>query len=142
MSPASRAAPARPSSPTSEVLNVRDYLNDGGKALVAGKFALQSGWDEFLFNPLGAPPNPFCKSNQTDPSGDDDPPGQNFNCVKLSNDFQQYWLGAYLPVTAAADTDSGGGAAVPGGRCAVRQRGVHASTARTRPRTRTTSTRS
>ncbi|MET0603553.1 MAG: M14 family zinc carboxypeptidase [Baekduia sp.] len=89
-----------------EVLNVRDYLNDGGKALVAGKFALQSGWDEFLFNPLGAPPNPFCKSNQTDPSGDDDPPGQNFNCVKLSNDFQQYWLGAYLPVTAAADAEA------------------------------------
>jgi hypothetical protein len=89
-----------------EVLDVRDYLNDGGKALVAGKFALQAGWDEFLFNPLGAPPNPFCKSNQTDPSGDDDPPGQNFNCVKLSNDFQQYWLGAYLPVTAAADTDA------------------------------------
>jgi len=89
-----------------EVLNVRDYLNDGGKALVAGKFALQSGWDELLFNPLGAPPNPFCKSNQTDPSGDDDPPGQNFNCVKLSNDFQQYWLGAYLPVTAADSTDA------------------------------------
>jgi hypothetical protein len=90
----------------SEVLNVRDYLNDGGKALVAGKLALQAGWDELLFNPLGAPPNPFCKSNQTDPSGDDDPPGQNFNCVKLSNDFQQYWLGAYLPVTAAADADA------------------------------------
>jgi hypothetical protein len=89
-----------------EVLNVRDYLNDGGKALVAGKLALQSGWDEFLFNPLGAPPNPFCQTNQTDPSGNDDPPGQNFNCVKLSNDFQQYWLGAYLPVTAAATTEA------------------------------------
>jgi hypothetical protein len=89
-----------------EVMNVRDYLNDGGKLLVAGKFALQGGWDEFLFNPLGAPPNPFCRSNQTDPNGDDDPPGQNFNCVKLSNDFQQYWLGAYLPITAAADNDS------------------------------------
>ena len=34
-----------------EVLNVRDYLNDGGKALVAGKFALQSGWDELLVQP-------------------------------------------------------------------------------------------
>ena len=89
-----------------EVLNVRDYLNDGGKALVAGKFALQGGWDQLLWNPLGAPPNPFCKSNQADPSGDDDPPGQNFNCVVLSNDFQQYWLGAYLPVGAAADIDS------------------------------------
>jgi Zinc carboxypeptidase/Immune inhibitor A peptidase M6 len=88
-----------------EVLNVRDYLNDGGKALVAGKLALQGGWDQLLWNPLGAPPAPFCKSNQTDPSGDDDPPGQTFNCVVLSNDFQQYWLGAYLPIGAAADTD-------------------------------------
>jgi hypothetical protein len=25
--------------------------------------------------------------------------------VGVSNDFQQYWLGAYLPITAAADTD-------------------------------------
>lgn len=88
-----------------EVINIRDYLNDGGKALVAGKYALQGGWDQLLWNPLGAPPNPFCKSNQTDPSGNDDPPGQNFNCVVLSNDFQQYWLGAWLPIGAAADTD-------------------------------------
>ncbi|HWH96163.1 MAG TPA: M14 family zinc carboxypeptidase, partial [Baekduia sp.] len=89
-----------------EILGVRAYLNDGGKALVAGKFALQGGWDQFLWNPLGAPPNPFCKSNQTDPSGNDDPPGQNFNCVVESNDFQQYWLGALLPIGAAADPDA------------------------------------
>jgi hypothetical protein len=89
-----------------ETLNVRDYLNDGGKALVAGKLALQGGWDQVLFNPLGAPPNPFCKSNAPDPGGNDDPPGQNFNCVQESNDFQQYWLGAWLPIAAAADTDA------------------------------------
>ncbi len=34
-----------------EILGVRDYLNDGGKALVAGKFALQGGWDQFLLQP-------------------------------------------------------------------------------------------
>ena len=89
-----------------EILGIRDYLNDGGKALVAGKFALQGGWDQFLFNPLGAPPAPFCKSNQVDPSGNDDPVGQLFNCVAVSNDFQQYWLGAYLPIGAAVGTDS------------------------------------
>ena len=89
-----------------EVLAARDYLNDGGKLLVAGKFALQGGWDQFLYNPLGAPPNSFCKSNQTQGNGDaDDPAGQNYNCVGVSNDFQQYWLGAYLPITAAADND-------------------------------------
>jgi len=90
-----------------EILAVRDFLNEGGKALVAGKFALQGAWDQLLYNPLGAPPNPFCKSNQTQGNGDaDDPPGQETNCVAVSNDFQQYWLGAYLPITAAADPDA------------------------------------
>ena len=41
-------------------------MNEGGKLLVAGKFALQGGWDQFLYNPLGpTPPKPPCKSNQT-----------------------------------------------------------------------------
>jgi hypothetical protein len=85
-----------------EILAVRDYLNDGGKALIAGKRALQGSWDQFLYNPLqGRPGAPYCKSNTVDPSGDDDPPGQVWNCVAVSNDFQQYWLGAYLPLTAA-----------------------------------------
>ena len=108
-----------------EILGIRDYLNNGGKALVAGKFALQGGWDQFLFNPLGAPPAPFCKSNQVDPSGNDDPVGQLANCVAVSNDFQQYWLGAYLPIGAAVDNDTA--AALPFqevGR-ALRQRGIH-----------------
>jgi hypothetical protein len=90
-----------------EVLATRDYLNDGGKLLVAGKFALQAGWDQFLYNPLGAtPPAPVCPSNQSGLNDTEDrPAGQAFNCVALSNDFQQYWLGAYLPITAAADVD-------------------------------------
>jgi hypothetical protein len=85
-----------------EIVNVRDFMNEGGKALISGRGALQGGWDQFLYNPLGAPPGPFCASNQTRGNGDaDDPPGQNFNCVVVSNDFQQYWLGAYLPITVA-----------------------------------------
>jgi hypothetical protein len=88
-----------------EILGVRDYLNDGGKALIAGKYALEAGWEQLLFNPLGSPPNPFCKSSTPAPDGNDDPPGQNFNCVVVSNDFQQYWLGAYLPIQAASNTD-------------------------------------
>jgi len=89
-----------------EILSVRQFLNEGGKGLVAGKLALQGAWDQLLYNPLGAPPNPFCKSNTTLGNGDaDDPPGQETNCVAVSNDFQQYWLGAYLPITAADDAD-------------------------------------
>jgi hypothetical protein len=90
-----------------EVMAVRDYLNEGGKALVSGQTALQGGWDQFLYNPLGpTPPKPFCPANQTTTGGnDDDPEGQTFNCVIVSNDFQQYWLGAYLPILAADDID-------------------------------------
>jgi hypothetical protein len=89
-----------------EILNVRDYLNNGGKALVAGKFALQGAWDQLLYNPLQGRPNaPWCKSNVVSPDGNDVPPGQNFNCVAVSNDFQQYWLGTYLTIGAAADPD-------------------------------------
>jgi hypothetical protein len=89
-----------------EILNVRDYLNNGGKALVAGKLALQGAWDQLLYNPLQGKPNaPWCKSNVVSPDGNDVPPGQNFNCVAVSNDFQQYWLGTYLTIGAAADPD-------------------------------------
>ena len=92
-----------------EVLGMRDYMNESGKVLLAGKSALQGSWDEFLFNPLGAtPPQPFCNSSQTlgQDIDIDDPPGQKDNCVKVSNDFLQYWLGAYLPITAAADAEA------------------------------------
>jgi hypothetical protein len=89
-----------------EIRNVRDYLNDGGKALIAGKFALQGAWDQLLYNPLQGRPNaPWCKSNVVSPDGNDVPPGQSFNCVAVSNDFQQYWLGTYLTIGAAADPD-------------------------------------
>jgi len=80
-----------------EVINARDYMNEGGKLLVAGQKALQGGWDQFLYNPLGAtPPNPLCPTNQTSGNGQADAPdGQAFPCIIVSNDFMQYWLGAY-----------------------------------------------
>jgi Zinc carboxypeptidase len=90
-----------------EVLAARDFMNEGGKLLVTGKFALQGAWDQYLYNPLGpTPPRPFCASNFQTGQGAlaDDPPGQNFNCVVVSNDFQQYWLGAYLPISLATDS--------------------------------------
>ena len=81
-----------------EVIGVRDFLNDGGKLLTSGKHVLQGSRDDFLFNPLGAPPAPFCASNQTQGNGDaDDPEGQVENCVPVSNDFIQYYLGGYHP---------------------------------------------
>ncbi len=102
MSRGSPAAPGTSKLIDDEVVNVRDFMNEGGKALISGRAALQAGWDQFLYNPLGAPPGPFCKSNQTAGNGDaDDPIGQKENCVVVSNDFQQYWLGTYLPISLA-----------------------------------------
>jgi hypothetical protein len=78
-----------------EVVSARDYMNEGGKLLVAGQASLQGAWDQFLYNPLGDSA-PFCKSNQTTGNGQSDtPPGQAFPCIIVSNDFMQYWLGAY-----------------------------------------------
>ena len=86
-----------------EVLAMRDYMNAGGKVLVAGKEPLQGVRDQFLYNPdQSVPGAPWCKSNQTTGQNDaDDPVGQENNCIALSNDFLQYWLGAYIPAGAA-----------------------------------------
>ncbi|MFG2109014.1 M14 family metallopeptidase [Micromonospora chersina] len=63
-------------------LAVRDYLNEGGKVLVSGKYALfaQGSDGGYVYRP-GAPPE----------CGDPD----DVACLPLLNDFQQYWLGAY-----------------------------------------------
>src|SRR3954466_9052239 len=87
-----------------EVIAVRDYMNDGGTVLVTGQAALQGAWDQALYNPLGAPPNPFCKSNFSAGQGNvDDPVGQTANCVIVSNDFIQYYLGAWISIIAAEE---------------------------------------
>ena len=85
-----------------EVIASRDFMNEGGKLLVTGQTALQGAWDQLLYNPLGpTPPKPLCPQNTAIGQGAlaNDPPGQNFNCVAVSNDFQQYWLGAWLPIS-------------------------------------------
>jgi hypothetical protein len=86
-----------------EVLAMRDYMNAGGKVLVAGKQPLQGVRDQFLYNPdQNLPGAPWCKTNTTTGQNDaDDPVGQENNCIAISNDFLQYWLGSYLPAGAA-----------------------------------------
>ena len=90
-----------------ELIATRDLMNEGGKLLVTGKFALYGAWNQYLYNPLvPTPPHPYCASNFQTGQGAlaDDPPGQNQNCVIVSNDFNQYWLGAYLPISLSTDT--------------------------------------
>jgi hypothetical protein len=76
-----------------EILNVRAYLNDGGKLLYTGQHAAYGQLTAFSFNPAGQPP--YCA-----------PGGTVTNCVPLSNDFLQYYLGAYLHIDAVNDKET------------------------------------
>jgi hypothetical protein len=64
-------------------LSVRDYVNEGGKLLVGGKNALfaQSANGAYYYNPY-APPE--CTTPEAYP------------CLPVLNDFQQYYLGAFI----------------------------------------------
>jgi hypothetical protein len=67
------------------MLEVRAYLNEGGKLLYTGRHA---GWqfaNAFDYNPISTPP--LC--DNVDQTVDD-------GCLLLSDDFLQYWLGAYI----------------------------------------------
>ncbi len=78
-----------------EILQVRDYLNEGGKLLYTGQNAATNTQDEgFVYNPAGQPP--FCN--------DDAVADQ---CVPMDNDFLQYWLGAYVHINVTGDPFAG-----------------------------------
>lgn len=77
-------------------LNVRDYVNEGGKLLVAGKYALfgQGADGAYYYNPYEAE------------QGSCTTPGD-YPCLPLGNDFLQYWLGAYTYVSDGGTSDTG-----------------------------------
>ena len=71
-----------------QIIAVRDYLNEGGKVLITGQRALHGAWSAYSYNPLGrVPAAPQC-------SNTGNAAGQLENCVQVSNDFMQYWMGA------------------------------------------------
>ncbi|MBF8186584.1 immune inhibitor A [Nonomuraea sp. K274] len=86
-------------------LAVRDYLNEGGKLLHAGKYpSYAANGNGLYFYEPDQPENPEC-------TVDDDPP-----CIPVFNDFQQYWLGAYVYFDdAGTDHDTGQPFALQGG---------------------------
>ncbi len=80
-------------------LTVRDYLNEGGKAIVTGKYNqfAQAANGAYYYNPFNPPE---CTT-----------PGE-YPCLPLLDDFQQYWLGAYDYLDAAGQ-DPNTGESVP-----------------------------
>jgi hypothetical protein len=75
-------------------LAVRDYLNEGGKLLFGGKYAgfANAANGAYVYQPDG----PAECLDADDPK-----------CLPLSNDFQQYWLGAYSYVDGGGTSAAG-----------------------------------
>ena len=84
-----------------EIVNVRQYLNEGGKLLYTGKNAADGQLINFNYNPAGQPP--YCNVAEFDP---DPTLIDNARCALLNDDFLQYWLGAYVHINAANDKDA------------------------------------
>ena len=85
------------------MLQVRAYLNEGGRLLYTGRHA---GWqfaNAYDYNPVSTPP--LCDA--VDLTAND-------GCLFLSDDFLQYWLGAYLFVDDGGATPTGGSFPVVG----------------------------
>jgi Zinc carboxypeptidase len=87
-----------------EMLEFRAYLNEGGRLLYTGRSA---GWqyaNAFDYNPVTSPP--YC--DNVDQTVDD-------GCLLLSDDFLQYWLGAYLFIEdGGTDAETGEPVALAG----------------------------
>ncbi|MDG4821563.1 M14 family zinc carboxypeptidase [Asanoa sp. WMMD1127] len=77
-------------------LAVRDYVNEGGKLFLTGKYAMYAqGINGSYYYEPDFPAQPEC----TDPH---DPP-----CLPLFNDFQQYYLGAYAYIDGSGSDEEG-----------------------------------
>ncbi|MFC6148412.1 MULTISPECIES: M14 family metallopeptidase [Mumia] len=77
-------------------LRVRDYLNEGGKALIAGKYGLyaQAADGSYYYQP------------DEETAGSCTTP-EVYPCLPLGNDFLQYWLGSYQYVDNGGTRDDG-----------------------------------
>ena len=84
-------------------LSVRDYVNEGGKLLLAGKNALfaQGADGSYWYNPF--------EEQQGECTTPEDYP-----CLPLLNDFMQYWLGAYTYVSGSGQDENAQPFAVDG----------------------------
>ena len=80
-----------------EVLEVRSYLNEGGALLYTGVHAGWQFYNAFEYNPVSTPP--YCDGTIPNSTG--------VECLLLSDDFHQYWLGGYLLIEDGG-TDSKG----------------------------------
>ncbi len=70
----------------SEILEIRAYLNEGGRVLNTGRHAGWQAFNAFEYNPVVTPP--YCDGTVNEKTG--------LECLLLSDDFYQYYMGAAL----------------------------------------------
>ena len=81
-----------------EMIDVRHFLNEGGKLFFTGKCAGQQWAEGNAFRNFGFPEPPeggeWCDNAQ--PEFDPDNPAAADGCIAHNDDFLQYYLGAYI----------------------------------------------
>jgi hypothetical protein len=88
-----------------EMLAARDYLNDGGRLLYMGRDAGRPYTEGSRYDPVADGP---CAPELPGPGVEGDEGTSGHGCVALSDEFFQYWLGAYENAPAGGSaTDSG-----------------------------------
>ena len=116
-------------------LAARDFLNEGGKLMFTGQHAGRQDAEGYEFRNFGfpepdeSPTGRYCGAEPETVDG----------CIPPDNDFQQYYLGAYIYVGGGNAQDANGDPVPDQGRGrSVRRRASSRSTARSRPTTRCT----
>ena len=89
-----------------QMIAVRDYLNEGGKVLVTGQRALQGAWSELLVQPTRALPGPTAAVPARTRARAARSASSRTACT-VSDDFLQYWMGAFSRANAGVGHVSG-----------------------------------
>ena len=93
-----------------EIIAMRDYLNEGGKVVLAGKHTGQQYFEGFEFRNYGFPqPNESKKGEWCDPDLLEDRDG----CIAHTDDFFQYYMGSYLRVDNGGSWNAANNEVVP-----------------------------
>ena len=96
-----------------EMLAARDYLNDGGRLLYMGRDAGRPYTEGARYDPVADGP---CAPELPGPGVEGDEGASGHGCVPLSDEFFQYWLGAYENAPAGGSATNSGIAPVDGVR--------------------------
>jgi murein tripeptide amidase MpaA len=91
-----------------EQIDVRDFMNEGGKLFYTGQFAGEEYSDGFEVKNYGFRQAPDSMCSPDLPEFNKDDPGEADGCITHVDDFLQYYLGAYRYVAGGNSTDENG----------------------------------